>query len=72
MPVNKPLGFHPSTCIHPGDEGQAHSPAEKESPSRIDVGGTNQLTTALPARGPYSLETPKFRSGCVIIQLRGG
>lgn len=46
MPVNKPLGFHPSTCIHPGNAGQAHLPADKELPSRTDVGGMNQLTTA--------------------------
>lgn len=46
MSVNKPLGFHPSTCIHPGNEGQAHLPAETEPPSRIDVGGINQPATA--------------------------
>lgn len=48
MSVNKPLGFHPPTCIHPGNEGQAHLPAETEPPSGIDVGGINQLTTAAP------------------------
>lgn len=36
MSVNKTLGFCLSTCIHPGNEGQAHLPAETGSLSRIN------------------------------------